>query len=368
MNRVSGTNFLHRLSLAQKQLFPETVFCISAITPSAVATPSANGHRSTVGSKSILLDKQVQNLKSVPPVPTPYKSKSGSQLPYQSTFPPPTSGGPDGNLDNTPPVPPQRNIDTGSAVPRPKPQGVPPDNLDIKEQKVRRRHSSIIGSLEYEREMEREMEKMNVDAEYATVNKPKKRSQPNTPDAVVSPSVPPVLPEKGVRRIRPKTPPPSAQKRGYVQLQFQNGTSNLQSPNSAPTPTESGLPKDIRTKWGYSTVVFGKDAQKEKELEVAAGTKRNKPLPLPPPVDKSTSDLNIGAPQPVPRQKKPQSLTDVRTTNGQSGLEYTDVDFSAPNTVPTQNVAGGRRELPKLPSKENSIDSPTQAKPAPRPR
>lgn len=359
MNRVNGTNFLHRLTLAQKEVFPEnTVFSISAVNPNISArSTSPNSHQPLVGSKSNPVNKSLQS-KSGPPPPAPYKGKLGSQLPHQKSAP---LEAPDGNLDDPPPIPPQRYVDTSSVVPRPKPRGLMPESNGIKS---RRRHSSITGSSEYEKAMEKEKEKIdrvNVSgAMYALVSKSAKNSQSSSPTQATSP---PLLPLKGkeVRRILPKTPSPYAERKGYAQLEFQNGTSNFHSPSPTPTSVpDSDLPRDIRTRWDYSTVVFDSDTQKEKELENGEGIRKNKPLPPPPPGSKSTSDSLI-APQPAPRQKKPHSLTDVRNANNQLGSAYDNVDFS-----PTTAQSGaGRREPPRLPPKQDSIES---NKPSSRPK
>lgn len=352
MNRVKGTNFLHRLTLAQKEVFPEnTVFSISAINPSVSArSTSPNSHQPLVGSKSTPLSKP----KSSPLLPAPYKGKNGSQLPHQKSA---LLEEPDGNLNGPPPIPPQRYVDTSSVVPRSKPRGLMPESDGIKS---RRRHSSITGSSEYEKAMEKEQEKIDrvnvAGAVYSMVTKPAKNGRSSTPTQLSSPPLPPIK-GKEVRRVLPTPPSPYAERKGYAQLQFQNGTSNMQSQNSTPVP-EPDLPRDLRTRWDYSTVVFDSDTQKERELENGEGIKKNKPLPPPPGSNKSTSD-SILAPQPAPRQKKPQSLTDVRNANNQHGSAYDNVDFS-----PTTAQSGaGKREPPRLPPKQDSLESHSHNKP-----
>ena len=378
MNKVSGTNFLHKLSLAQKQVFPEnTMFSVSAITPSVMPAPSAKMHRQLAGSKSVPVDnadEQRLNSKSPPPpVPAPYQKKSDSQLPHQKSFPTSTQREPDSNLDDPPPVPPQRYLGNPSVIPRPKSRGATASDLEVQDSKARRRHSSIIGQSEWDREIEKEREKVSHvdvgDVTYAVISKEKsrKRSLPDSPNRVASPPVPlakDVLAGKQVRRIQPKTPSPTDQRKGYVQLEFQNGMSKLKSANSTPAPEPQQLPRDVRTKWGYSTVVFDKDAQKEKEFEFAETTKKNKPLP-PPPGRKTTSDSSILAPQPVPRNKKPESLTDLNKGSDPRGLEYAAIDFTSAANTPPQN---GVRKPPSLPLKEDSVESLKQDTPTPRPR
>ena len=353
MNKVSGINFLHRLTQAQKQVFPEnSAFGTNAVTISRLSAPtSPNHHPSLVPSKSVPLAKLS---KPPPQPPSPYdKKKSGAKLQCQSSFP--ESGVHDANFEDPPPVPQQRYIDVSSVVPLRQKMGGPATSNAL-EVKVKRRHSSITYSSEFEREQEREREKLDHvtvgGAMYAVVTKPNKGSKPNTPDRVASPLIPPakgVPPGREVRRIRPKTPSPSAQRRGYIQLEFQNGNSNLQAQNSIPSAANRNIPPDIRTKWDYTTVVFDKNAQKEKEFENdGTTTKKNKPLPPPPGSGNSTSDSNIVTPQPAPRQRKPQSLTDIKQP-AERGMNYVDVDFSPSSSTPTQN---GKRELPKLPPKD----------------
>ena len=368
MNQVNGTNFLHRLSLAQKHVFPESIFSINAIAPCVVATPfsPSGGHQPVVGSKSVPLTKVDKNLKPGPLPPTPYnQSKSGAPLSPQASLP--LSREPDGNFNDPPPLPPQRYVDMAHVVSRQNPRRGA--DLKEKELKARRRHSSITGSSEYEREREREMDKfehVNVgEVMYTVVAKTNKGSLPDMPDRAVSPSLSPVKERsplgKEERRILPRTPSPSTQTRGYAQLEFQNGTSNMHTP--VPTPVSNPLP--TRTRWNYTTVVFEKDAQKEKEFEMVDENKKHKPLPPLPGMRSSTSDSNIIAPQPVPRQRKPQSLTDMKEVNGREH-----VDFSSPTSVLSQNGGNGvRRELPRLPPKDDTVSSPTQYnKPTPRPR
>jgi hypothetical protein len=266
---------------------------------------------------------------------------------------------PNENLDDPPPVP-QRKFDAGLVVPRGKPRGsagVTPA------EKARRRHSSITYSSEFEKEQEREREKFEHvtvgGAMYAVVSKPNsKKGAPNLPERGAS--------EKKVQRIRPKTPSPPSQRRGYIQLEFQNGVSNLRSQKPPPLPKKAVFPES-RTKWDYSTVVFDTDGGKEKEREFendASGDKRKKPLPPPPPPgskSSSVSDSSIVAPPPIPRQqKKQQSLGDIIQPNGQQSRQnHTNGELSVP--APSQNGGGKvRRELPKLPPKQ---ESPTPPRP-----
>lgn len=354
MNKVNGTNFLHRLTLAQKEVFPEnTYFSVSAIIPSTRARPTlSTDHRSLVGSKSV-----PPQPKSGPAPPAPYKGKQGTKLPQQKSLQLEQT---DGNLDDPPPIPPQRYVDMSSVAPRQKRRGATPES---DAQKSRRRHSSIIGSSEYEKAMEKENEKINrvnvSGGMYAVVTKPT-NSRPNTPTGLTSPPLPPLkgmADGKEVRRILPKTPSPSAQRRAYAQLEFHNGTErNFQSPNTTPAPAPvpapaAGLPRDIRTKWDYSTVIFDSDKQREKEFEINGEVKRNKPLPPTPGSNRSSPDLIT--PQPAPRQRKPQSLTDLRN-GGQLGSAYDNVDFS-PTT--SAQSGGGKREPPRLPPKQESLES-----------
>ena len=353
MSKVSGTNFLHRLSLAQKQVFPEnSVFSISAVTTSKLTAPtSLTSHRPLSPSRSVPVSKPH------PQPPSPYgKHKTGAN---QSTGPVHRKPSNDEIFDDAPPVP-QKYSDAIAVVTREKPQG--PASLAMQEMKARRRHSSINYSSEFEKEQEKEREKLehvNVGgAMYAVVRKPStKSSAPNLPADGAA--------EKEVRRIRPKTPSPSAQRRGYVQLEFQNGLSSLSSQNQVPVP-KRGIVPDSRTKWNYSTVVFDTQGQKEKESEFEndSGTKkRGKPLPPTPAGFKSSmSDPNILTPLPAHRHKKPQSLGGITEPNGRQRkeLEYAAIEFS-----PVQNGSAGkgRRELPKLPPKQASLESPSQPRP-----
>ena len=372
MNKVSGTNFLHRLTLAQKQVFPgNTVFSISAVSPSGRITPPPKSHQSLPPSQSVPLTK------NVPPQPTTQstKNKLVSELQHQSSFPT-SRGNQDEIFDDPPPVP-QQILDAPPVVPRQKPRGA--EAVDISERKARRRHSSINYSVEFEKEQEKEREKLDHvtvgGAMYAVVSKPvKKNGRHNAPERTAS--------EKEVRRILPKTPSPSSQRRGYIQLEFQNGTSNIRSQQtpSVPAPMKRGI---TPTKFNYSKVVFDKETQKRKESEFenddnnSTAKKKNKPLPPPPPgtsskVKTSSSDSNMLAPQPVPR-KKPQSLTDLRQqqqqqqTNGQQkGLEYAAIGFSPPSSTTENGTAAipsgatnGRKAPPKLPPKQDSIDIPS---------
>ena len=305
MNSGSGTNFLHRLTLAQKEVFPKnTAFSVSAVAPCSIATPtSPASHSSLAPVQSVPLEK------TAPRPPSPYnKSKSGSEL--LKAISDLASRGPEESSDEPlPPVPQQRYMDVPSVIRRQKPPRGPATR-DALEEKAKRRHSSITYSSEYEKEQEREREREQVSAMYAVVMKPKKNSQPNSPDRPISPPALPAksLPEREVRRICPKTPSALAERRGYIQLEFQNGTSNLHKQNSTPTPATRSLPPAIRTKWDYSTVVFDKEAAKarEKEFEENGGeetTKKNKPLPPPPGSKNTVSDSILVTAQPIPRPR-----------------------------------------------------------------
>ena len=367
MNKVSGTNFLHQLTLAQKQVFPEnSSFSISAVTTSRIPSPSSQpSHPPLSPSKSVPLAKS-----QLPPqLPSPYgKNKIKGELRHQSSE---GVAAPIGrNLDDPPPVP-QQNFKAVSVVMREKPRDSAPSSLNIAV-KSRRRHSSINYSEEFEREQEREREKLEHvtvgGAMYAVVSKPNK-GKPRLPERGDS--------EKEIRRIQPKTPSPSAQRRGYIQLEFQNGTSNLCTAQGGSNPTplpRRGIPPDSRTKWSYSTVVFEAEGRKEKEREFendGATVKKNKPLPPPPRSKISVSDSNLAAPQPVPRQKKPNSLVDVKkqTSQPRGELEYAALEFTHTHGPMKQNGSAGgaarRRELPKLPPKQESLQSPSQAQSRP---
>ena len=367
MNRVTGSNFLHKLTQAQKQVFPEnSTFSISAVAHMKSATPTSIGfHPPLSPSKSAPIAKVS------PQPPLPYGQHKGvAQLKHQASVPGERRTPNDDEIDGPPPIPPQK-FNTGSGLPQqkvshssqqnfgPAAPGVvvrqnprDPSSLAAKETKARRRHSSINYSSEFEKEQERERDKLehfNVGgAMYAVVKKPS------------SPNGPPELPEKGaareIRRIRPKTPSPSSQRRGYVQLQFQNGTPSL---NPAPLPKREMLPPPARTKWSYSTVVFEAQPKQREDLDNdLSPDKKNKPLPPTPGSFKSSmSDSNILALQPMAR-KKPQSLADLEkpTSHPRRGLDYADIDFSPQTPTQNGNLLGGgkpRKEKPKLPPKED---------------
>ena len=358
MNKVSGTSFLHQLTLAQKQVFSEnSAFAISAVTPSKLTTPpSPNSHAPLSPSKSAPLTKSP----FPPQPPSPYgKNKVAKEFQHQSSKGEP----PNESFDDPPPVP-RQNFEAVAVVMREKPRP-----LGITDVKARRRHSSINYSSEFEKEQEREREKLehvNVGGDmYAVVSKPASKK--------------PALPERGnsqkeIRRILPKTPSPSAQRKGYIELEFQNGMSNLKSAqNPLPVPRRGGIPPDSRTKFNYTKVVFETEGRKEKEREFendGETAKKNKPLPPTPLPHSSASDSNILVPQPAPRHKKPKSLVDVQKSNSKS-LDYTALDFS-PTQQPA-SVNGGaagiaskaKRVPPKLPPKQPSLESPVQPQPRP---
>jgi hypothetical protein len=360
MNRVSGSNFLYKLTQAQKQIFPENAtFAISAVTHTKSTKPPGFGYHPPLSPS-----------KSVPQPPMPYnKHKAMAGMHHQSSIPDKLT--PYGDDTDGPPPIPLQNFDTAAAarenqlniaqrksstgsgvVVREKPRDSA--SRGIREAKSRRRHSSINQSSEFEKEQEKERERLehiNVGgAMYAVVKK-----QSSTTNG------PPELPEKEIRRIRPKTPSPSSQRRGYVQLQFQNGTSSL-TPISP--PKREIIPPDSRTKWSYSTVVFeAQRGQKEKEFESDFGAKKkNKPLPPTPSSFKSSmSDSNILAPQPAPRSQKKLQPLDVAKPNDQQ-RSYAAIDFSAQSPVQNGgNVPGAgraKKEKPKLPPKDDSPKLP----------
>ena len=377
---MNGSNFLHKLTLAQKHVFPEnTTFAISAVTHTKLTTPPSFGlHPPLSPSRSVPIAQQ-------PPLPYS-KHKIVAEMRHQSSLTTET-GTPNGDdTDGPPPIPqqrfdaasvtenppkiPQRKSSTGSSVVvvrermivREKPKDSA--SLGIREAKSRRRHSSINYSSEFEREQEKERERLehiNVGgAMYAVVNKQNSKNG--------APELPEKEPARAIRRIRPKTPSPSAERRGYIQLQFQNGGSML-SPAPA-VPKRDVLPPDSRTKWSYSTVVFESElGQKEKEKEFEndfGANKKNKPLPPTPASFKSsTSDPNILAPQPAPRgpKKTPHSLVDITQPNDQRGgrFNYRTIDFLAQSPVQNGNVVGtgkAKKEKPRLPPKEDSPKLP----------
>lgn len=382
MNKVTGTNFLHKLTQAQRQVFPEnTTFGISVVMPIKTApSPTApEPHRSLSPSHSVPLAKSPPP----PPLPTPYgKTKAaGNNLVYQSSVPAGAVTTPKDEKSKTndppPPIPYRKNSDIiPIVIKRVKPEGAAgPSTFAGMDAKARRRHSSITYSAEFEKEQQKEREKMEHvtvgGALYAVVKKPSNNNNKT--------NFPP-LSEKdspSSSRQRPRTPSPSAARKGYVQLEFQNGMSDFkmkqqqQQQHQIPLLSQPGgipLPA-ARTKWDYSTVIFDPQSsqkEKEKEFENETGAnKRNKPLPPPPPspaFKTSLSDSNILQPYPVPRRRPPQSLNSVNSQSNGSRQAGSDLLQSPVGPSLTQNGSAGRskREVPQLPPKEKSIDTPLQ--------
>ncbi|CAI8052370.1 Differentially expressed in FDCP 6 homolog [Geodia barretti] len=161
MNRVSGSNFLYKLTQAQKQIFPENAtFAISAVTHTKSTKPPGFGYHPPLSPS-----------KSVPQPPMPYnKHKAMAGMHHQSSIPDKLT--PYGDDTDGPPPIPLQNFDTAAAarenqlniaqrksstgsgvVVREKPRDSA--SRGIREAKSRRRHSSINQSSEFEKEQEK---------------------------------------------------------------------------------------------------------------------------------------------------------------------------------------------------------------------
>ena len=142
---------------------------------------------------------------------------------------------------------------------------------------------------------------------------------------------------------------PKPHRRGgeYIQLQFQKEPKEKPSPDlqlgrAANAPT--ALPRDVKTKFAYSTIVFEKEP--EKDLERAQDLKKKKaPPPLPPKYDsepphkgmkKFQSDSHM-APQNHKGMpgSKPTSLPDL--VQDEDRLEQTRTNYSSPPTAPSRH-------------------------------
>ena len=349
---TSASNFLHKLTSAQKEVFKNSKFSISTVVPCVVITPLEEGRaensrlpklKNLTGSQSLEAANQVQNnhrqkVKSPPEPPPPYRStNSGSNISmvHQESL---SQGSYDEvACDNQQPVMQKRRRGSNRSG------------------NERRRHSSILQHSEWEKERKREggrstIEHVTVaDTSYALVSKDKKKTS---------------VPERGER-----APPPAKSKLGYVQLHFHTDpVAQGSSSHQTPTSNESRIPKDIRTKWDYSTIIFDKNAEKEKELFESG--KINKRLPPPPPEENNGLGNQQSQPQPLPRRKKPDSLPEAPS-------QRRPVDIDAYGfTSPTRSLPviqnGMRKKIsPPLPPKEDefmSAPTPTQGRPVARPR
>ena len=264
----------------------------------------------------------------------------------------------DDSLNDPPPLPPKKFSDDSSL----NLQGVVPRKPRKHHEKgdkripLRRRHSSILQHSDLKK-ADFEVEHVTVGGQnYAVVKK--KASVPGPPSKPItdeSPSEQQAALETPEQKVKgpanSSSPRPPRQAPGYVQLHFQSDRTKAQVIDD-----DTPLPKDVRTKFGYSTIVF--DDEPQKDVALARELKKNKPVPAPPPkYDKAP-----------PKPGAPTSETSPRKQNGlgERTLDYADITFGNPDLQKPDS--GVLHKSPRLRRKQNSADviTPDPRKPDPR--
>ncbi len=124
---------------------------------------------------------------------------------------------------------------------------------------------------------------------------------------------------------------PTPQRKGYAELQFENG--NLNTSKTSPIPERRHQP-DVPNKFSYSKLQFEGDKEKEKELESGEVSKKGKKPPPPPRYQgnmmKNLTESNLQKAENRGRSK-PTSLPDIKA--GQQNLDYAEVVFSNKTAV-----------------------------------
>ena len=174
------------------------------------------------------------------------------------------------------------------------------------------------------------------------------------------------------RSVKSRSPKPIAPPGGYIKLHFQQDEAKPKLKQTNGTViVEEAKPRDVgRTKFDYSTIVFGAEREKEKDLELAGKLKKDKAPP--PPVEKYSprkkmnkyksethvlngpemkgASLQSASHQMPP--SKPTSLPDLLETT--KTLDYAEVDFSSPPPPPLQHARPKVRQ-----NYTNVINSPS---------
>ena len=426
MHTVHGRNFLDRLRLAQEKqrtISPELTQSERRHVPRQASSPD----RIDLPEKGITVSahRQLAHTKSVPIDPSPRR-----QLP---SLPPNAHR----IIDNKetydsppPPIPPQRfrPVDDMSAVHmRPKrPQGG---------RESLRRHSSVEGFTVEDLHMQQGQRfkkgsvpdhAMNLILRKDGQWSPKDQRSPNghrlpqdhrSPQGQKSPNgrgsplgqrspvgarspigkKSPILPPKQIsldtaldtnqKSQNPNGSPKPRRRGDYIQIQFAQ-----ESPAAPETDTSTPLPRDAKTKFPYSTVVFQKEPEKngekgqnlkimepERDVEKAQNLKKKKPPPsLPPKYDSSesskkgmkkfvsdshmTSESSMGMPP-----SKPNSLPDLINEGGYEVLGFSSTSPETPSTsdyrhIQQQNGTGDIKDDPPY------VNVPRRGAPQPKPR
>ena len=145
--------------------------------------------------------------------------------------------------------------------------------------------------------------------------------------------------------------PPQQKQKGYATLDFNNGAPEEAQPEGkASMRITEELPKDVKTKFAYSTVVFNKDDQ---DKETAQQLKKNRPQPPPPvkydpsakkKISTYSSESDFTSPTariPIRKVSLPEKIRDGYN------VDYADIDFNGLAPVPTPRAAP-----PPLPDKD----------------
>ncbi len=184
------------------------------------------------------------------------------------------------------------------------------------------------------------------------------------------------------RRDDPRPPvSPNTERRkkelGYVSLHFHGeppvGGANRGGGRVAP----SELPRDVRTKFAYSKVVF---SGPEKDTEAAQELKRVKRQPVPPPryegrkgMHKVISDSNVRSTDSNKshKSKKSESVPDLTEERARipvnHGVDYADLDFTQP-PVALPSSSSSLEPLTNGSARGGGRNPPGAAHPQPKPR
>ena len=420
MHTVHGRNFLDRLRLAQEKqrtISPELTQSERRHVPRQASSPE----RIDQPEKGITVSahRQLAHTKSVPIDPAPRR-----QLPalppnaHRNIHNKETSDGP------PPPIPPQRfrPVDDMSAVhmrQKKTPQGG---------RESLRRHSSVEGFTVEDLHMQQGQRLKKASVPDHAMNlilqrdgrwSPQDQRSPNgqrllqghrSPQGQMSPNgrgsplgqrspvgaKSPILPPKQVsldtaldtnqKSQKPNGSPKPRRRGEYIQIQFAQ-----ESPAAPETDTSAPFPRDAKTKFPYSTIVFEKEPEKngekgqnlkimepERDVEKAQNLKKKKPPPqLPPKYDSesskkgmkkfvSDSHMTPESSKSMP-PSKPNSLPDLISEEEYKVLAFSSTPPETPSTsdykhIQQQNGTQDTKDDPPY------VNVPRRGAPQPKPR